>query len=70
MSEVAMKQIDIKRGEEPEYLSLKDAARLSGINHHAIRVHAKAGRFPVYRLRRKIYVNFSEFRDWIRSCGR
>lgn len=63
-----MKQIDIKRGEEPEYVSLRDAAKLSGINEYAIRLHAKAGRFPYYKIRRKIYINYSELRSWVRSC--
>jgi hypothetical protein len=63
-----MKQIDIKRGEEPEFVSLKDAARLSGINEHAVRLFAKAGRFPFYRMGRKIYVNYYEFTSFIRSC--
>jgi hypothetical protein len=59
-----------KKEQEPQYLSLRDAADTTGVGLWQIKRYAREGAFPVFQIGEKGYVDIAEFRSWILSRQR
>lgn len=56
-----------KKEQEPQYLSLRDAADTTGVGLWQIKRYEREGAFATYRIGKKSYVDINEFRSWILS---